>query len=362
MRLLSLLLLILCASRAVSAQDASTTPEAGEALALTEAYHEEHGGFTLSYPAGWLARGGYGQVYLANSQQALEHGFEDMFEPGEVQIGIFTGTLDAIAPDANLPEGASAAEIARLIIKQAKEESEEPVTFSAVETTSVHDQPAATMTFTRAGTDGYALIIETNSDVYVALQLLTAPHELERWLPTVRAIAATIPLEPRDMPPPLTKSFRLSDESFTIRYPEGWSARAGSPNGVDIASSQEALELWFRDEFAPGDVHIFIASGSADELFDLPDDVDVAGMTLVQLVQTMIDAEDDDLPVSYTAPESLVINDRLAVETSAVQTGSESYMVVIDYGMGLYVVATMQTAVGESGGWQPTLLEMLHLL
>jgi hypothetical protein len=360
LKLLGFFLLVLCPMASTWAQE--VTPEAGEALALSQTYHEEHGSFTLDYPSDWLVRGGYGQVYLGNSQLALDRGFDEAFAPGEVQIGIFTGTLDSIAPEADLPDGASAAEIARLIIEQAKAQSEEPVTFSEVETASVHEQPTAAMTFIRAGTDGYALIIDTPGEMYIALQLLTAPHELDRWLPTALAIAGTIPLEPGDMPPPLTESFRLGDESFTIRYPEGWSARAGSPNGVDIASSQDALALWFRDEFAPGDVHIFIASGTADELFDLPDDVNVEGITLAQLVQAMIDAEDDDPPVTFTTPESFVINDRLAVETSAVQAGSESYSVIIDYGMGLYVVATMQTAPGESGYWQPTLLEMLHLL
>jgi hypothetical protein len=360
LNLLGLFLLLVLPAASVWAQE--ITPETGEALPLTQSYREEHGSFTLDYPADWLARGGYGQVYLANSQEALDRGFEEAFAPGEVQIGIFAGTLDAIAPDADLPDDATPAEIARMVIEQAKARAEAPVTFSAVETIAIQDQPAAAMTFTRAGTDGYALIIDTPGDVYIALQLLTAPHELDRWLPTALAIAATIPLEAGNVPPPLTDSFRLADESFTIRYPEGWSARAGSPNGVDIASSPEALDLWLGDEFAPGDVHIFIASGSADDLFDLTADVNVEGMTLVQLVQALIDAGGDDPPMSYAAPESFVINDRLAVETSAVQPGSESYMVIIDYGMGLYVVASMQTAVGESTYWQPTLLEMLHLL
>jgi hypothetical protein len=78
----------------------------------------------------------------------------------------------------------------------------------------------------------------------------------------------------------------------------------------------------------------------------------------------MIDAEnaDEETPISYTPPESFVINDRLAVKTSAVQSGSETCMIIIDYGMGLYVVATLQTAPGESTYWQPTLVEILHWL
>lgn len=356
---LLLLLLCGCAFGIVQAQEA--TPEA---VALPQAYREDNGTFTLSYPAGWVARGGYGQVYIANSQTALDRRFDEAFEPGEVQIGVFGGTLDMLISDSDLPDDADVSAIADRIVSMAKAESEEAVAFSDVEIFEIHDQRAAAMTFTRAGTDGYALIIDAEGDFYVALQMLTAPHEFALWLPTALAIAESIPLHHGKVPPPLTERFTLADGSFTIRYPQDWTARRGTPNGVDIASSPEALDLWLHDSFAPGDVHIFIASGSVDELFDLPDDVETEGKTLVELMQMMIDAEnaDEEAPIRYTLPESFVINDRLAVKTSAVQSGSETCMVIIDYGMGLYVVATLQTAPGESSYWQPTLVEMLHWL
>ena len=334
------------------AQDSPQVPE------LTETFADEDGSFTLNYPADWEAQAGYGQIRLGNSERAIGNGFEDKFEPGDVQIIVFGAPLADLVPGADLPAEADVEEVAAYVIELAAEESEEPVNFSEVDTTSVNDQPAAGMTFTRSGSDGYALIIDAEDDIYIAFQMLTAPHELSQWLPTALAIAETVMIQHPEPMPELTESFTLPDESFTIRYPEGWVAREGSPNGVDIASSEEALDLKPDDEFAPGDVRMFVGSGSPDELFD---GLDITSSSPVKILRVGIEMNDDE-DATYSEPEAMVINDRQAASTFVSQSNLEGYVVIIRYTENMYVVAYVQAAPGESERWHEVLLNMLHML
>lgn len=357
------MLFILCLG-AVGAV-AQPTPDAE--ITLTETITSDDGTYTILYPAGWYASTtGDSEFTFANTESGLDRQFNEPVESGEVLIGVLFGSPDEVIDDLGVATNSSVVEILETALDQLSESLDAEI--GDVEALSIDDRRAAAATLTLDEGDGYIALIDWNDTTMVVMMVLSAPGEREQWIPTAVEIVSSLTPTPvvtttRSAPadfPPLTETFTHEDVALTIRYPEGWAVRDGFPNTIDVGSSDAALDQWFYDDFASGDVHVSIGYGLVAEMFE---DAPPEDATPVELLEFTIEAEsesDADRDVVFSEPESLRIDGREAAQARAYQETSGSYVIVIDYGDGMILIASIQIAPDELDVGEALLMDILE--
>lgn len=357
MRKLSVVLLAFSLSATAAwAQDATSED--------TQAFTSEDGRLSFSYPAGWFSRSSSRVIYLANDETALDYSYGATFAPGQIQVSVYSGSVEDILPETDVDADASAAEILEAAVAQVT--TEENTTFEAIETPQENDYDAAGIRFASEGFEGYAFFAVLGNDYFAAFQVLTAEGEFSRWRAKINDLIASIDYEAEsvssDEPLELSETYSAPEDGIiSVSYPAGWAARTSYPAGVDFASSEAALDLWLFDSFAPGDVHIGILFGTADDLFD---EVPEGDFTPIEALEFAIatNAESDERILNIEIPQALSVNDRQAAASRVEAEGSTSYIVFIEYPDGLYVAAMAQSRSEEIERWEGVLMEILATL
>ena len=378
-RKLSGLLLVACLSAsAVWAQD--TTPEATapvKAASVDETAWVEHTSedrrLTLLHPEGWLVdRRSATDSYFANTEAALDHSFGDPFDEGEIQMSTFAGNIEDILGSSELEADASTLAILEMAISAASGDAQ----FAEPVATSVNDRTAASVRLSGDGYEGYAVVISFENDLFVAVQVVTAPGELESWQETITTFVESVQfadleaaeaatevveeVEVTEAPelPELTETYVAEDGLLSVDHPAGWATRSSFPPGVDIGSSEEALDLWLGDDFAPGDAHFGIVTGTAEEIFDTLPDGERTALSLLEYTLEM--NADDDMTTS--AIEEITINGRNAAALRVELPESALYITIIEYEDGQFVGAQAQSAPDELEQNVDLLLAILETL
>jgi hypothetical protein len=328
-------------------------------LALDAIYTSEEDGFSLAYPADWQVEERSDGVYIANTASALALGFGSSFESGDVQIGVFVGTADDILPGIDVEPGSDAEGLLNTAVQAASEAG--GITFGDVETAALDDRTIASTTFDYEAAEGYAVGVDLAPDTFAFVQLITAPGESEAWFAFTTAVIETITLDGDARavgisPVPLDATYTRDEVGLTIAYPADWAVRDGEPNGIDVATSESALALYFNDRFGEDDVHIFIGTGTLDEIFTIDPE---PGLTVEAVLEMAIEAEDSDA-VRYSEVETLSIDGRPAALSRAYQPDSDATIAIIEYDQGFYLVTSLQTGAGQLDIWEPVLLAMLE--
>jgi len=169
-----------------------TVESTAEPVALTQTAKLNNGLGVVSYPDKWFTRQYQTQtIYISNSQAALEKSFGSAMSAGQVNILVTMSSADDYIKQAQLPAKADATplELLQLTIKAVGENG---ITFATPEATTVGDKQAARVDFTSKAFEGTAWLIEYQKGAIIAVQMLTAPGETQRWQPTALAIAASI--------------------------------------------------------------------------------------------------------------------------------------------------------------------------
>ena len=289
MRKLGFVLLAFSLS-ATAAWAQDTTTEA------VQTYTSEDGRLSFSYPAGWVSRSGSRVTYLANDETALDYSYGATFAPGQIQVSVYSGSVEDVLPETDVDADASAAEILEAAVAQVT--AEENTTFEEIETPETSDYDAAGIRFASDGFEGYAYFAVVDEDYFTAFQVLTAEGEFSRWRAKINDLIASLDYSTdgvsSDEPLELSETYSEPEDGIiSVSYPAGWAAEESSPAGVDFASSEEALDLWMYDSFAPGDVHIAILYGELDELLDDAPSSDMTPLELLQYV-VEINSESDE--------------------------------------------------------------------
>lgn len=357
MRKLGFVLLAFSLS-ATAAWAQDTTSEA------VQTYSSEDGRLSFSYPAGWVSRSSSRVTYLANDETALDYSYGATFAPGQIQVSVYSGSVEDVLPETDVDADASAAEILEAAVAQVT--AEENTTFEAIETPQADDYDAAGIRFASDGFEGYAFFAVLDDDYFTAFQVLTAEGEFSRWRAKINDLIASLDYHAdsvsSDAPIELSETYSAPEDGIiSVSYPAGWAARASSPAGVDFASSEDALDLWMYDSFAPGDVHIAILYGTID---DLMNDAPSSDMSPLELLEYTLEtnAENDERITNIEAPEALSVNDRQAAVTRVEVEDSTSTVLIIEYPDGMYVAAMAQSRSDELERWEGVLLDMLATL
>lgn len=354
-------LILLLGAVTVSAQE----PTAEADVTLTEPITSDDGTYSILYPAGWYARtDGDSEFTLSNTEEGLDRDFDEAIVPGEVLVGVLFGPADEVLEQLGVGPSSSMTDALTLGLELISENIEAEA--GEVEALSIDDRRAAAATLTLEKGDGYIAFIDWNDTTLVVLVMLTAPGERDQWLPVGIDIVSSLTPAQAAAPtqiasvevPALTETYTREDIGLTVSYPEGWEVRDGSPNNIDIASSEAVFDQWFYDPFAPGDVRMMLAYGEIDLIFEEapPEDANPSDMLVFAVA-----AEHDDR-VTYETPEPLSFRDHEAALIRATQENSETYAILVDYGDGMVLIATVQTAPGELDAAEALLNEMLETI
>jgi len=181
--------LLLVALVACSGAGAPATP-----LPLTQSFQSGDSSITLNYPAGWVAQDLLGQVTVATTQAAIEAVAPP---PGQFQARLFATPITAIQ---GLPAEATPRDVLGFF---AESLSTSGVTFSQPSDLTIGGRAAARIE--GSGTDGQAIVLAVNlgESNYVFATATSAPGEIGRFEPTLRAILESLtytPLVPESTP------------------------------------------------------------------------------------------------------------------------------------------------------------------
>jgi hypothetical protein len=168
--------------------EATATQVIGESSAVFTTSNKK---LSFHYADGWVTRpiASLGAT-IANKASALDNTLVSEFAPGEVQILVLAETIFNLTPaiDLGLPDGASA----MTFLQASMRASASFFTFDEPEETTINDYVAASVIGRGELHDGYGLIFEIDAHVRGVMQVLTAPGELDDWIPVAEDIARTL--------------------------------------------------------------------------------------------------------------------------------------------------------------------------
>jgi hypothetical protein len=367
-RRVALALLGLSLSATVAwAQDATPNAESAATTDTGNTYTSEDGRLTLSYPEGWISDSrNEGDAYFANSEAALLHSYGDPFANDEIQVALYTGHIRDFLPETDEDEVVDASALELLNAAVAEATVADNTEFEATEPVELNGLDAAGVRFYSDAFEGYALIIAFGDETYAAMQAITIKGEFHLWEQKFTELIESIRYdgEPGGESGDgleLTQNYAAEDGLLTVNYPEGWAARESFPPGVDLASSEAALDLWLYDSFAPGDVHMSIAYGNADELFEETPGGDPSALELLEFAITSEPVSDERI-TSVEAAEALTVNAHPAAQTRVTVGDSTNYFVVIEYSDEMFVTAQAQSTTEEIARWEVLLIDILSTL
>jgi hypothetical protein len=357
-RLIAVLVMLVPFSAGLVADAQEATPEAA-ALELSQTYTSDDGLISFDYPTEWVINTASSdsvlETILANRNEALYANLATDFAPGDAQIEIKIwqqGGLERNGVDS--PEdlleyltnfGVSAPNIAT----------------SAIEAIQIADLRAVRVYAKPIGSQAILFVaFELQDKRLVAVELHTAPGELEQWEATALAIAESITYHPPDETMPETTESAALDlpeiitwNRMTAHYPAGWTA---SPydNAVFLVNVKPLILRSFGDtSFAPGEVQMEYAVWRTEDIFPIHN-LEQSASPLEYLTADRRDREESTRPYFPDEPEAFMLGDKRAAKIRIQNFKVEGECFAIEYAPGLMLLFELRTAPGELSHWEPT--------
>jgi hypothetical protein len=169
------------------------TQAASTAALLTERATNREGTVAVGYPAAWFIRtSGDKNIYLANTEEALNYRFGDPVPSGSVQILILVSDAGTLLSEIGMNPATEAGPMELLQFAMENARQVEGMVFGTPETVTILGHTAARVHTSGNGFEGDDLLIEYPSRVMIGVQIISAPGELAQWQPTALAIAESV--------------------------------------------------------------------------------------------------------------------------------------------------------------------------
>lgn len=327
---------------------------------LEETYSAEDIAFTVDYPSGWATRPSFPNgVAIGTSEAALDLWQNDAFTPGDAHAFIGYGTAEEMF-EIESDEALTPVEIFEQGIAAEAEASDETFEVDGPYPTTLGTWDAAYLVVTQPASAIFLVTVDTGDGNYLSSYIQTSVEEVEMMSEVLWEMLNTVRFGDDSTQPDLvlTETYTADEEGFIVSYPSGWLTRPASPNGVDIASDQAALDQMIFDSFAPGEFHAFVGYGPASDQFS---DMTITGMSPDEILALGFDGS---VPPGMTLGdvETLSVNDRPAAAVSISTGDAEAFLLIVEYADDFYLTADIYTALGEGETARDLLLDMVETL
>jgi hypothetical protein len=169
--------------------------ETGETLELTETVTSQNGKVTFNYPTDWetiYESSEDSTAIVANGMNAFAYTIGDEIPSGAVSMLVGGYSAAEIREELNVTEEITAGIVLETVTDMLRNEDQPDWTISDVESMTVDDQPAATVTISGEGFADQNWVIEIEPGIFAFVSLLAAPDELADWTSTALAIGKTV--------------------------------------------------------------------------------------------------------------------------------------------------------------------------
>jgi hypothetical protein len=341
------------------APDPDATPT-GSFVELSETYSAEDIAFTVDIPAGWATRSSFPNgVAIGTSEAALDLWQNHAFAPGDAHAFIGYGTAEEMF-EIESDEPLTPVELFEQGMAAEADASDVPFEVDGPYEATVGDWDAAYLTVTQPESAIFLVTVDTGDGNYLSSYIQTSVEEVEMMSEVLWEMLDTVRFNDASMQSDLalTEVYTADEEGFTVRYPAGWVTRAGGPNGVDIASSEAALDKIIFDSFTLGEFHAFVGYGPASDQFR---GMTITGMPPEEILALGFDVE---IPLGMTLGdiETFSVNDRPAAALTISHVDASAFLLVVEYADDFYLTADIYTALEDADTARELLLEMVETL
>ncbi|MBZ0284692.1 MAG: hypothetical protein K8L97_28400 [Anaerolineae bacterium] len=362
------ILLILSFGLPVTAQD---TAAEGEALELDETYTAENGSAAFDYPADWVIevadQDEAGVVIVATAASSEDFidvtafNSDEAVPSGGVNIQFGVGTRQYFE-DNLLGTNSDSGPVEFLeSFMELITESADDITLSEVEGLEIGEWRAAQVRVKQGDqSDVFVLVVEYERDTIGLFAAVTAPDELDAWVPTIVAIAESVTFDaetPESTPEATAEAPIILDETRTLAngtelaFSADWSTRTLANFAIYLANTDAALNRTAQGTFQSGEVQLFVAVDTIANLTPTLNLGVAADADALEFLGAVMDLQ--DAIFEFDEPEELTVNDQPAALVTATARGLDALAYIVELENNVVAIVQLFAASGELEQWQP---------